>query len=99
MDEAERLCDRVAVIDSGRVVAIDTPTGLIARTNAYVIPVSTGVPLSSLRTVRAGFLAYGSPSLTSRMPRVGQRAGMKPVVAIGAKHQRLPRPGDHHLFR
>ena len=29
MDEAERLCDRVAVIDSGRVAAIDTPAGLV----------------------------------------------------------------------
>ena len=28
MEEAERLCDRVAVIDSGRVVAIDTPAAL-----------------------------------------------------------------------
>jgi ABC-2 type transport system ATP-binding protein len=28
MEEAERLCDRVAVIDSGRVVAIDTPVAL-----------------------------------------------------------------------
>jgi ABC-2 type transport system ATP-binding protein len=31
MEEAERLCDRVAVIDSGRVVALDTPAGLVAR--------------------------------------------------------------------
>lgn len=31
MDEAERLCDRVAVIDAGRVVAIDSPAGLVAR--------------------------------------------------------------------
>ncbi|GAA4902087.1 ABC-2 type transport system ATP-binding protein [Stackebrandtia albiflava] len=31
MDEAERLCDRIAVIDSGKVVAIDTPGGLTAR--------------------------------------------------------------------
>lgn len=30
MEEAERLCDRVAVIDRGRAVAIDTPAGLIA---------------------------------------------------------------------
>ncbi len=28
MEEAERLCDRVALIDSGRVVAVDTPAGL-----------------------------------------------------------------------
>ena len=31
MDEAERLCDRVAVIDRGRVVAIDSPAGLVSR--------------------------------------------------------------------
>ncbi|WP_424527813.1 ABC transporter ATP-binding protein [Sphaerisporangium viridialbum] len=31
MEEAERLCDRVAVIDGGRVAAVDSPAGLIAR--------------------------------------------------------------------
>jgi ABC-2 type transport system ATP-binding protein len=30
MEEAERLCDRVAVIDAGAVAALDTPAGLIA---------------------------------------------------------------------
>lgn len=29
MDEAEVLCDRVAIIEGGRIVAIDTPDGLI----------------------------------------------------------------------
>jgi ABC-2 type transport system ATP-binding protein len=29
MDEAEQLCDRVAVVDDGRVIALDTPQGLI----------------------------------------------------------------------
>jgi ABC-2 type transport system ATP-binding protein len=31
MEEAERLCDRVAVINHGRVVANDTPSGLASR--------------------------------------------------------------------
>jgi ABC-2 type transport system ATP-binding protein len=31
MEEAERLCDRIAVIDSGRVAAIDTPAGLVSQ--------------------------------------------------------------------
>jgi ABC-2 type transport system ATP-binding protein len=31
MDEAERLCDRVAIVDKGRVIALGTPTELIAQ--------------------------------------------------------------------
>jgi ABC-2 type transport system ATP-binding protein len=31
MEEAEALCDRVAIVDQGRVVALDTPQGLIAN--------------------------------------------------------------------
>jgi ABC-2 type transport system ATP-binding protein len=34
MEEAERLCDRVAVIDRGRVVAIDTPAALATGAGA-----------------------------------------------------------------
>jgi ABC-2 type transport system ATP-binding protein len=30
MEEAERLCDRLAVIDRGEVVALDTPAGLVS---------------------------------------------------------------------
>ena len=30
MEEAERLCDRVAIIDHGRIVDIDTPARLVA---------------------------------------------------------------------
>ncbi|MFC4064828.1 ABC transporter ATP-binding protein [Actinoplanes subglobosus] len=32
MEEAERLCDRIVVIDKGAVVALDTPAGLVERT-------------------------------------------------------------------
>ena len=31
MEEAERLCDRIALIDAGRIVAVDTPAGLVSR--------------------------------------------------------------------
>ena len=31
MQEAEALCDRVAILDEGRIVALDTPAGLKAR--------------------------------------------------------------------
>jgi len=29
MDEAERICDRVGIIDQGRLIALDTPQGLL----------------------------------------------------------------------
>jgi ABC-2 type transport system ATP-binding protein len=31
MDEAEVLCDRIAVMDNGKIVAIDTPKNLIKQ--------------------------------------------------------------------
>ena len=31
MEEAERLADRVALIDSGKLIALDTPAGLVSR--------------------------------------------------------------------
>jgi ABC-2 type transport system ATP-binding protein len=34
MEEAERLCDRVAILDHGRIVALDTPATLIQKLQA-----------------------------------------------------------------
>ncbi|MEW2129733.1 ABC transporter ATP-binding protein [Streptomyces sp. NPDC005435] len=46
MEEAQRLCDRIAVIDKGRVAALDTPAGLIRRSaGATVIGFTPSAPL------------------------------------------------------
>jgi ABC-2 type transport system ATP-binding protein len=37
MDEAERLADRVAIIDHGRLIALDTPAGLTGVQDANVV--------------------------------------------------------------
>jgi ABC-2 type transport system ATP-binding protein len=53
MDEAELLCDRVAVIDTGKVRALDTPASLIAaqRSGARVrFTAPTGFDAGSLRS-------------------------------------------------
>jgi ABC-2 type transport system ATP-binding protein len=53
MDEAEYLCDRVAVINKGRTIAIDSPSGLVS-TYADVVKVafsSEEADLSWLNTV------------------------------------------------
>lgn len=61
MDEADRLCDRIAVIDGGRIVALDTPAGLkrsIARRNG-----KTGEA-----TMEEVFLAFTGKSLDDDEP-------------------------------
>ncbi|WP_440554282.1 ABC transporter ATP-binding protein [Streptomyces sp. SCPE 10] len=46
MEEAQRLCDRIAVLDKGRVAALDTPAGLIRRSaGATVISFTPSAPL------------------------------------------------------
>ncbi|MQY39522.1 putative ABC transporter ATP-binding protein YadG [Streptomyces sp. RB17] len=46
MEEAQRLCDRIAVIDKGRMAALDTPAGLIRRSaGATVISFTPSAPL------------------------------------------------------
>jgi ABC-2 type transport system ATP-binding protein len=34
MEEAERLCDRVAIVDHGKVIAMDSPSELVASIGA-----------------------------------------------------------------
>jgi ABC-2 type transport system ATP-binding protein len=34
LEEAERLCERVAIMDAGQIIALDTPAGLIAALDA-----------------------------------------------------------------
>jgi len=42
MEEAERLCDRIAIVDRGKVIALDTPAALIARLGAeHVLEIET----------------------------------------------------------
>jgi ABC-2 type transport system ATP-binding protein len=50
MEEAETLCDRVAIIDRGTVVACDTPACLIARLKAQpVLRTTAALPLEEVR--------------------------------------------------
>jgi len=49
MEEAERLCDRVAIMDEGHILALDTPKGLIGLLGGGVIYV--GLPGDALETL------------------------------------------------
>jgi len=56
MDEAERLCDRVGIMDHGRLIALDTPRALVrAHCAEHVVRFSVvradGVDLATLRAI------------------------------------------------
>jgi len=49
MDEAERLCQRVAIMDHGKAIALGTPRELIASIGVeHMVEFSTGVPAEAI---------------------------------------------------
>jgi ABC-2 type transport system ATP-binding protein len=54
MDEAEYLCDRIAIIDQGRVIALDTPQGLIQSLDGeqrILFDAPAGFPVELMRSI------------------------------------------------
>ena len=77
MDEAERLCDRVGVVTEGRIVALDTPQGLVTRhTPEMRLTFSTdAADLSWLSDV-------GCVRRVERWGRHVEVEGVDPVIAL-----------------
>ncbi len=48
LEEAERLCDRIAIIDEGRVVACETTTQLVARVDDKKLTIGLVEPIMAL---------------------------------------------------
>ncbi|HEX2615660.1 MAG TPA: DUF4162 domain-containing protein, partial [Nitrososphaera sp.] len=44
MEEADMLCDRIGIIDKGKIVALDTPAGLKAGLGGDIIRIKTKTP-------------------------------------------------------
>ena len=83
MDEAERLCDRVAVIDHGRAIALGTPAELIARVGGeHVIDLDIA-PDSAARPAPADLTAL--PTVNSV-----REAGDRVTLTAGEPHRALP---------
>jgi ABC-2 type transport system ATP-binding protein len=73
MEEAERLCDRVAVIERGRIVALDTPRRLISQYAPGTTVEFANVPGLDVETLRKmpgveRVVADGRVSITTRTP-------------------------------
>ena len=88
MEEAERLCDRVAVIDHGRVVALDSPSGLTGRVGGeQVLRFRVAEPLDGrlltrlpeVRDVRygeSGYVVTGTNEVAQSVLSTLTRAGL-----------------------
>ena len=91
MEEAERLCDRVALIDAGRVVVVDTPAGLAERAEAgQRIQFRPSVPFDDA-------LLTDLPDVTDVIHRgdvvvvTGNDNALNAVTSVLARHQIVAR--------
>jgi ABC-2 type transport system ATP-binding protein len=87
LDEAERLCDRVAIVHAGRIVALDSPTSLLARLGREILELrSADDPTRALAALRASGVAGDDAFVigaTLTVP-LGDRPARSAIDAIDA---------------
>ncbi len=98
MDEAERLCDRVAIMDHGKVIALDTPQQLIASVGGEDVvefAVTHEPRASGTRTAEARVWGADSPAPGSE----GKTATIDPAIlkAIPGVQSHRVQGGAHQL--
>jgi len=98
MDEAERLCDEIAILDHGGIIAMGTPRELITSLGGdHVVeiavgPEGTGLPaeaLSGLPSVRSVHAQNGQLVLAVSEPHVAIPALLERLRARGAELKHL----------
>ncbi|MFF3451618.1 ABC transporter ATP-binding protein [Streptomyces sp. NPDC002667] len=87
MEEAQRLCDRIAVIDKGRVAALDTPAGLIRRSaGSTVISFTPSAPLDERDLAALPALASVGHK-DGRVTLSGTDETVNAVITLLARHR------------
>ena len=82
MDEAERLCDRVAIVDAGKIIALGSPADLIARLGGEHV-VEFGLS--------TGFEPIDPAAFTGLATVLGSRTeGDGYALTVGAPHRAIP---------
>ena len=101
MDEAERLCDRVGIVDHGKMIALGTPAELIASLGGeQVIEFATDRPVDELELGELARRARGAPrrrrlrAHRRRGARVDPGAARPPGAARRAAHAPVDAPRD-----
>ncbi|WP_369249301.1 ABC transporter ATP-binding protein [Streptomyces sp. R41] len=87
MEEAQRLCDRIAVIDKGRLAALDTPAGLIRRSaGSTVISFTPSAPLDERELTVLPALASVEHK-DGRITLSGTDETVNAVITLLARHR------------
>jgi ABC-2 type transport system ATP-binding protein len=97
MDEAE-FCDRIAIIDHGRIVALGTPAELKSMVGGEVVTVASSDPASAAEEVRAAFdlepivndgtLRFEVPDAAAFMPQLFATLSA-PVTSVASRRPSL----------
>jgi ABC-2 type transport system ATP-binding protein len=87
LDEAERLCDRIAIMHEGRIVALDTPAALRRSLGESIVELRTSDhPQAALETLRARGVA-GPDAFNIGSTITVPLDGMAPADAVAAIHE------------
>ena len=91
LDEAERLCDRIAIMHEGRIVALDTPAALLASLGQELVELRIDGPAeTALATLRSRDIA-GADAFTVGSTLTLPLRGRSAADAVSAIHEaRLP---------
>jgi ABC-2 type transport system ATP-binding protein len=106
LDEAERLCDRLAIIDAGRIVACDTPAALLASVGEEILELRVADPDAATavlqnRGISARDIVATGSTLTASLRQISSRQAVehlaRTAVEVASATTRHPTLDDVYL--
>jgi len=110
MEEAETLCDRVAIVDHGRVVALDTPAALVRNVGAesrVLFTLNTSYDPQALTSIgsvtrveRDGqrVIVYGRSTSSGQSPLIAEVANALSAQGVVFTDIRMEQPSLEDVF-
>ncbi|HEY3344117.1 MAG TPA: ATP-binding cassette domain-containing protein [Anaerolineaceae bacterium] len=91
LEEAQALCDRIAILDRGQLIAVDTPTGLKQAYGGSIVELETSRPLRDLDPIRAlpGIQEVTQEGIQLRVTTRGERDSIPQVINLVAAQDEI----------